>query len=180
MKKILLGLGMSALALVTLFGVVSAKVETVPGPVEYGPWTLNAPATIDFTCGGGSYVHTLDTVVEDGGGDISGTGHYNPNPGYTWDLTGNVTDSTLTFQIVYTGISAGSVYNATGTIAADGSISGTVDSNCETFDMPAGTATRTSSQFTGNHGQWVKMSEDKQEAAQSRIGMPEQSKGHTQ
>jgi len=30
-----------------------------------------------------------------------------------------------------------------------------------------------------NHGQYVSSQEDKQEAAQSRIGMPEQSKGHT-
>jgi hypothetical protein len=157
----------------------AAKPATVPGPVEYGPWTLNAPTEIDFTCGG-SYVHTLDTVVEEGAGDISGTGHYNLVPAYTWDMTGNVTGEDVTLQIVYNNLGAGTTYNLVGTInTADGSISGTVDSNCQSFEMPADTATRTSTQFTGNHGLYVSSQENKQEAAQSRVGMPVQSKGHT-
>lgn len=112
---------------------------------------------------------------------MSGTGHYNPVPAYTWNMTGNVTGENVTFQIVYTGIGAGSVYNLVGVVnTADGSISGTVDSNCQFFAMPAGTATRTMSQFTGNHGQYVRSQEDKQEAAQSRVGMPVKSKGHAE
>lgn len=158
----------------------AAKPATVPGPVEYGPWVINAPSTIDFTCGGGEYLHTLSTVNNAANGDLTGSGYYNPDNSYTWDLTGNVTGVNANMQIVYTGAALGSVYNLSGVIdETDGSISGTVDSNCEVFEMPAGTATRSESQFTGNHGQWVKAAENKQEAAQSRVGMPVQSKGHT-
>ena len=45
-----------------------------------------------------------------------------------------------TGRITYTGTSAGAVYNLKGTIAPDGSVSGTADSNCQTFTMPAGSA----------------------------------------
>jgi hypothetical protein len=146
-----------------------AKVERVPA------WELTVPQEIDFTCGGGSYLHTLETVNNLPNGDSTGTGYYNPNHSYTWDFDGNINGDDFTFTIVYTGISAGSIYNGTGTIASDGSISGSVDSNCQFFSMGAGSAVR----FEGNHGQWVKMSENKKEAAQSRVGMPVQSKGHT-
>ena len=172
MKKILLGLGMSALALFTLFGVVSAKVETVPGP-----WELTAPNPIVFTCGGTDYNHTLLDVNNDSTtGDFSGNGWYDPNHSYTWDITGNVSDDDITFTLIYTGTNPGYTLNGEGTIAPDGSISGTTDGNCQFFAMPADTAVR----FEGNHGQYVSSQENKQEAAQSRVGMPEQSKGHTQ
>ena len=179
-KKFLVGAAASSLMLGVMAVPAFAKVDRVPGPVEYGPWTINAPATIDFTCGGGEYLHTLDTVNEEGTGDISGDGHYNLVPAYTWDMTGNVSGDNVTLQIIYTGLSAGSVYNLVGIVESDGSISGSVNSNCQEFDMPAGTATRTSTQFTGNHGQYVSSQENKQEAAQSRVGMPVQSNGHTQ
>lgn len=104
-------------------------------------WTLNPGSTITFVCGGGNYVHTLDTVTQDGNGTLTGTGHYNPDAGYTWDLTGSISGDDITYTITYTGIAAGSVYTNTGTIAGDGSISGSSSSNCQTFTMPAGSAT---------------------------------------
>ncbi len=170
----------SALLLVSMAGIgVLAKVDRVPGPVVTSPWSINAPAALDFVCGGGTYSHTLDTIADNGSGNFSGTGHYNADASYTWDITGNISGNAVTFTIVYTGTNAGYTLNGSGTIAPDGSITGVVDNNCETFSSPAGTATQTSSQFTGNHGQYVSTSSAKQEAAQSRVGMPVQSKGHT-
>ena len=90
-------------------------------------------------------------------------------------MTGNITGDTITFNILYTGIGAGYTLNGTGTINLDGSIDGTTDGNCQTFSMEAGTA----SHSEGNHGQYVRSQENKREAAQSRTGMPVQSKGHT-
>ncbi|PJC54886.1 MAG: hypothetical protein CO028_00055 [Candidatus Levybacteria bacterium CG_4_9_14_0_2_um_filter_35_21] len=95
-------------------------------------------------------------------------------------MTGNITGNAITFTIAYTGVSAGSTYNQVGTInPTDGSISGASSGNCQSFTMPAGSASRTSNQFTGNHGQYVSSQADKQDAAQSRVGMPDQSNGHT-
>jgi hypothetical protein len=162
-----------ALALGLALGVGAsmalAKVERVAGP-----WMLNAPSPIVFGCGGGSYPHTLNTVNQTNGA-FTGTGTYDPNAGYTWNITGSISGDDITFTIVYTGNNAGYTLNGTGTINLGGSIEGTTDGNCQTFDMPADSASR----FEGNHGQYVKSQDDKNAAAQSRIGMPSQSKGHT-
>jgi len=115
-----------------LFSTAQASPPTV--------WQIAAPTTIDFSCGGGSYVHTLDTVSQGSGGNFSGTGHYNVGPSYTWNATGNVTNTNVTFTITYTGTASGTVYNSVGVIASDGSISGTTDNNCDSFAMPAGSA----------------------------------------
>ena len=163
---------LAVLSLFALAGTAFAGVDRVAGD-----WDLTAPNGIVFSClGNGSlFEHTLDTDSQDENGDLTGTGHYDANTGYTWDLTGNVSGDDISFTITYTGISAGSVYNSIGTIAENGSISGTTDSNCQAFSMPAGTAER----FEGNHGQYVSSQDDKKAAAQSRVGMPSQSKGHT-
>ena len=163
-------------ALLALFSVLAFAVPVLADVERVGgDWQLSAPASLDFTCGGGTYAHTLLTVAQDQDGNLTGTGHYNPNNAYTWDMTGTVSGTDVSMQIVYTGLSAGSVYNLVGTIAPDGSILGTSDSNCQTFEMPAGTA----SQSDLNHGQYVKSQDDKKAAAQDRTGMPVQSKGHT-
>lgn len=168
MKKLIAGLTVGAAMLFTV-SPVFAKVERVAGP-----WQLSAPQEISFVCGGNSYVHTLGTVNNLPDGSYSGTGYYNPDMAYIWDIDGNVVGNDITFQIEYTGTAAGSVYNGVGTIAPDGSITGTVDSNCETFTMAADSVTH----FSGNHGQYVRSQDDKQAAAQSRIGMPVKSQGH--
>lgn len=159
-----------ASAFVAVAGIALAKVETVPGP-----WTISASQGIVFSCGGGQYAHTLNTVTQGADGSFTGTGNYVANPGYTWNITGNVAGNGVTFTIVYTGLNSGYTLNGEGTIDSDGSIIGTVDGNCSAFSMLAGSASR----FEGNHGQYVSSQEDKQAAAQSRIGMPVQSKGHT-
>jgi hypothetical protein len=84
----------------------------------------------------------------------------------------------MTFTIVYTGTNAGYRLEGNGTINEDGSVEGEITyGNCQTFTMPEESFVKTTT-FDGNHGQWVKMSEDKKAAAQSRVGMPVQSKGH--
>ena len=171
-KKYLVAASAASL-LISMAGVSALAVKPASVP---GPWTLTAPSDITFVCGGGNYTHTLDTVSNDSSGSFTGTGHYVPDNSYTWDITGNITDTTITFTIIYTGTNAGYTLNGIGTIASDGSITGTTDGNCQTFSMTAGSAV----QFTGNHGQWVSSQTDKQDAAQSRVGMPVQSKGHTQ
>jgi len=158
-----------AFALLVMGSAAYADVDRVGGS-----WTLNAPSGIDFSCGGGTYSHMLDAADQDEAGDFTGTGYYIPNDDYTWDVDGNISEDDITFTIVYTGNNAGYTLNMVGTIAPDGSISGDTDGNCQTFSMPAGSASR----FEGNHGQYVKSQEDKKTAAQSRVGMPVKSKGH--
>lgn len=104
-------------------------------------WDLSVPSPMVFGCGGGSYDHTLNKVdVNLWTGYFTGEGTYNSNSNYTWDITGNITESDITFALVYTGINLGYTLNGIGTISEDGSIIGTVDNNCQTFNMNVGTA----------------------------------------
>ncbi len=101
-----------------------------------GDWKIEGSHSIVFTCGGSDYHHTLT----DG---FPGSGTYDPNPNnYTWDMTGDITEDSITFNILYTGINAGYTLNGNGTINSDGLINGTTDGNCQTFSMVAGTATK--------------------------------------
>lgn len=168
MKKLLFLLVVLSLFAFAAFPAL-AKVERVAGP-----WELNAPQGITFTCGGGSYCHTLLNVEMLPDGDFTGDGWYNPNHSYTWDIDGNIDGDNITFHLVYTGSNSGYTLNGAGTIAPDGSITGTTDGNCSAFTMGAGAAIR----FEGNHGQYVRSQENKREAAQSRVGMPVKSNGH--
>ena len=104
-------------------------------------WEITAPSAITFVCGGSDYAHMLNTVSENSAtGVFTGTGTYNLDNSYTWNISGNTTGSNITFTLVYTGSNSGYTLHGNGTIAPDGSISGTVDNNCQTFSMPAGTA----------------------------------------
>ena len=168
MRKLIVGVASSA-ALFLFASPVLAKVDRVSGP-----WQLTAPQPIAFSCGGGTYDHTLLDVTDNSDGSFTGNGWYDANNSYTWNIDGNINVNAISFRLVYTGLNSGYTLNVTGTIAPDGSISGTTDGNCQSFTMPAGSAV----QFTGNHGQYVKSQEDKQAAAQSDIGMPVQSEDH--
>lgn len=103
-------------------------------------WDLTGTYTIVFTCTSGcsgDYPHTMEVNVMDlGTGDFSGTGYYNPNNAYTWDVTGTVSGSSVSpFHILYTGLNAGYYVDLTGTINGDGSMSGTAtSSSSQTFD----------------------------------------------
>jgi hypothetical protein len=106
-----------------------------------GDWTL------DFLLSGdGHWVHDMTITSQMADGTLSGYGGYpSTGPPYThpWTLTGKVSDNTVTFTIVYVSPAPNPGYKvyATGTIAADGSMSGTATSSSgQSFTW---TATRT-------------------------------------
>lgn len=179
--KILISLALlSTLVFSVLPLSVQAKVERVGGG---GFWDLIGSYVIDFLCVSGcsgTWSHQMNITSQDNNtGDFAGAGYYIANPGYTWDLLGNITDSLFDFTITYTGLNPGYWVEATGQVEEDGSLSGTATSSSNqtfTFETATGTATYVGAE---NHGQYVRSQEDKQEAAQSRTGMPVQSKGHT-
>jgi hypothetical protein len=104
-------------------------------------WMLNDSASIDFSCGG-SYVHSVDTASQDVNGNITGTGHYDADTSITWSLTGTVSGDSVNLTVDYDNYDApAGLYNLTGTVAGDGSASGTSDNNCTSFTMPAGSFT---------------------------------------
>ena len=80
----------------------------------------------------GSYVHTMTinsvTVNSPTNVAFSGTGVWNPDPSYTWTVTGSIINGVVSFHILYTGgPNAGYYVDGTGAAAT---MSGTaVDSN---------------------------------------------------
>ena len=126
-------------ATLAAFAVLALGVPAFAATPNY---TLNAHTTISFICGGGVYLHTLDTVNQLPNGTFTGTGFYNSDHAYTWTVAGNVSGNTVTYTVHYTGFGAPTEYTNTGTIAANGSISGSSTGNCQTFTSPAGTATK--------------------------------------
>lgn len=114
----------------------------VPGT---GVWMMGGGGTLDVELGG-QYLHTMivDSVtpVSPTRTLFGGHGFYNPG-GYDWTLTGMISGSNVAFEITYTTGLPGYVFSATGTIAPDGSMSGTATDTLlrnSTWSMPAGTA----------------------------------------
>jgi len=69
---------------------------------------------------GGDYVHTMEiTDYDPVSGAFSGTGYYNADPSYTWDITGNLVGEFVTYHILYTGSNAGYYVDGVGTITED-------------------------------------------------------------
>lgn len=123
-KKILLG----SAAGVLMFGSLAVGAfAAVPN------WNLTGSHTLTFTCVtgcSGDWVHTMNiNNMNMTTGDFSGTGFFNPDDTYTWDVTGNVDGSNITFNVHYTGTAAGSEVYQTGTIDLLGNASGTSTSN---------------------------------------------------
>ena len=95
---------------------------------------------------GGDFAHTMtiDTVtpVSSTATKFSGTGFYDADPSYTWTVTGLISGTDISFQLVYTGTEAGYTFDTTGTIAADGTVTGTATDSLGrtplTFTIPAG------------------------------------------
>lgn len=131
MKKALIGGGLGLFGLFVLWATPTWAESN---------WELNAPRQITFSCGGTDFAHTLNTISNESNGDLSGTGYYNPDHSYTWDMDGNITGDHIDLTIVYTGINSGYTLNLTGNINADGSISGDSDGNCQSFSMGSGSA----------------------------------------
>lgn len=128
-------------AILIALGFVVTVSPAFAKSIDFGkPWKLTAPKDITFTCGGGSYPHTLLTVNNQSNGDFSGTGQYQVDHSYTWNINGHINGNNITFNLLYTGSNSGYTLNGVGTIKPDGSISGTTDGNCSAFSMPAGSA----------------------------------------
>ena len=103
-------------------------------------WQATAPAPVVFSCLGNNSIfpHTINTITQAPDGSLLGTGTFDGGGGYAWNLSGSVVGNSVTLKITYTGTAAGAIYNLAGTIATDGSVFGTSDSNCQAFTMPAG------------------------------------------
>ena len=104
-----------------------------PGSGVWAP--TNSPQTLTFTNAGTAYAHTLNgglklTARSPEKLAFSGSSSYNGQAGATWTISGLVNRNKISFTIRYTGtLSLGYTVTATGTIAADGSASGTATSN---------------------------------------------------
>jgi hypothetical protein len=92
-------------------------------------WNVGGTYELDTALGGTPYAHTMtvDTVtpISTTATLFSGFGDYIADSSYTWTVTGSVTGSAISFHILYTGTGAGYWFDAIGTIAPDGSMSGT-------------------------------------------------------
>ncbi len=97
---------------------------TIPGWDPTGVWSL------EFDVSGTPYNHTMTVTSFDvATGEFSGTGTYDADNSYTWDVNGVVDGDNIDFTVVYTGTSAGYTFDATGTISPNGTLmSGTWDS----------------------------------------------------
>jgi hypothetical protein len=104
-----------------------------PGSGVWAP--ANSQQTLTFTYAGTPYAHTLNkgltlTALSPEKLAFSGSGFYNPQSSATWAISGLVNGNKVSFTIKYNGtLSPGYTVTATGTIAADGSASGTATSS---------------------------------------------------
>jgi hypothetical protein len=128
MKKIMMFLLVAA---VTLIGFQPSLASATPA------WNVVSSYTIEFTCTSGCsgvFPHTMNVATMDPvTGDFTGTGFFNPDPTITWDVTGNVNGSAITYQIVYNNVNAGYTVNGVGTISSTGTLSGTATGPGQTF-----------------------------------------------
>ncbi|MBU0708638.1 hypothetical protein KJ596_02680, partial [Patescibacteria group bacterium] len=135
-KKVISALLVLVICVVALVSIKPAKADEA--------WDLTGTYTIDFVCTSGcsgTYTHQMNVSGMDlVTGDFSGTGkYYTGTP--TWTHTGNVSGSNVGFQLVYDG----SAYyvDVVGTIASDGSMSGTAGNASQAFDWSTTTGMAT-------------------------------------
>jgi len=125
MKKIIFSLVGFALVF-GLVGVASAAES----------WNLQGIYTIDFVCTSGcsgTYTHTMNvSLYNNNDGTFTGTGWRNAVSSQTWIVEGDVTGDAIEFLINYDG----STYyvDAHGTIATDGTMSGSAVSSSQAFN----------------------------------------------
>lgn len=112
-----------------------------------GVWSLHSNIAVNFGLDGAPYPHTMvvDSISPTGlaSFDFTGHGSYVQDPSYTWTAKGSVSGTSITLHITYTGSNKGYAADATGTIAADGSVSGSATSSTGqdlSMAMPAGSA----------------------------------------
>ena len=107
-------------------------------------WNLTGSYTVEFNCTAGdclgmTYVHSMTiTSSNNTTGAVAGSGSIEGQPTYDWTMTGTVSGSDATLDILWSVGSGLTVYNPlvlTGTIDAMGGMSGTaVDGAMRTFD----------------------------------------------
>jgi hypothetical protein len=106
--------------------VASLAVALPTGATALPNWDITGTWNLDFSLGAGDYLHTMTvTIFNQTNGVFSGTGVYNPDPSYTWTVTGTVSGDDITFHVVYTGTNAGYTSDATGVITSTTSMGGT-------------------------------------------------------
>ena len=96
-------------------------------------WNLEGTYVIEFKCltgCSGTFPHTLNITNHNlVSGNFNGNGFYNPDPSYTWDITGTEDDGIINFSIDYTGLNPSYAVTGQGVIHNDGTLSGTSSSN---------------------------------------------------
>lgn len=126
---------------------LDANVVTVlpPSPVTDSGFAWGFypnPYVITFSCTSGcsgNYVHDMTVNSFNANtGAFTASGIYEPDHSTTWNANGTTTanaDATgaITFHILYTGTNSGYTIDAVGSIANDGSLSGTASSAGQTF-----------------------------------------------
>ncbi len=114
-------------------------------------WDVTGNYDIGFVLDNDSTVYTHDATFTQTGSSLTGSGGY-PAGGphtYAWDVTaGNVTGNTITLTVVYNSGAIGTTMHMTGTIANNGTMSGTWDDNfggsrTGTWSTSSGAATET-------------------------------------
>lgn len=150
------------------------------GALVPGDWDVSGSYDINVEYLGTDYLEKL--ILTQSGTSITG-GSLNtipPAAGSAFTVTsGSVVGSAI--EIFADHDPSSLVVHMEGIIDIDGTMSGTWHDEAPgtrtgTWETTDGAAT----QFTGNHGQYVRMQDDKNTAAQSRVGMPVNSKGHTE
>jgi hypothetical protein len=159
LKKLISLIAVFVLSLFVFAGTVSACGKPYDKP-NWKPdcgWNIKGEYTIDYTLTGGgvySHVYNIDTVNKFTG-DFSGTGHYVPDASYTEIITGKVTGSNLVFHVLYTGSNAGYTVDAVGTIADDGSLSGTATGPGQSFTWVASIGKANKYEYCWRWGRWI-------------------------
>jgi len=117
-----------------LFATLALRADA-SDPVD---WDVRGTYTIAFNCTsgcGGTWNHSMEVTVENmDTGVFSGTGYFINNTAYTWVVNGAVSGNDISFDVDYTGLNPSYYVNAQGTIAVNGSMSGTATAPGQTFD----------------------------------------------
>ena len=128
MKKIIAGVFVGGLGLVSIFGIMSASATTVT------QWNTTGAYTVAFNYLGSDYSHDMN-LVQDSSGNLTGNGGSPVGANvYTWVITsGSVSGSNVNFSANYTAttdaVSPQTVMAVVGTVATDGKMSGTWSDN---------------------------------------------------
>ena len=95
-------------------------------------WNMNGVYTLDFEYSGTHYVHDATVTGQDNGDNFAIAGGYAAGAAsydYAWNGAGSLTGTALTMSVNYTIGAPGTHMNMSGTVASDGTLSGTWTDN---------------------------------------------------